>query len=170
MCAGATARDEEDGDLSERILSCPPMSCMNFGCPGHELSRKGLSGCGIDTVRAPVGTWFSLNFTVFDLHIPAATTNVQRIVLVVSPCSQEEVYCPELARPDHPTGQHACGSSDCASRAAILALQPEEEIMIAPTVEFSDSVPRAAVYTLPPGRSASVLTIPGHEGTFISQV
>ena len=39
--SGVVAVDDEDGDLSARVLSCPPASCLAFGCPGHEFAVKG---------------------------------------------------------------------------------------------------------------------------------
>lgn len=142
---------------------------MKFGCPGHESVRKGLSGCGVNTVQASVGTWFSVNFTVSDFNTPPATSSVQRLILVVSPCADQETYCPDLALPVHTTSQYACGTTDCASRAATLALQPEGEIIPAPTVEFSEAVPVSAVYTPPPGTSATSVPIAGHQFTSFSQ-
>lgn len=38
---GVLAVDEEDGNLDDRVLSCPPASCLPFGCPGHEFAVKG---------------------------------------------------------------------------------------------------------------------------------
>lgn len=38
---GPTAHDPEDGDLTARVLACPPESCLWQGCPGHEFSEKG---------------------------------------------------------------------------------------------------------------------------------
>jgi hypothetical protein len=44
VCQGVPeAFDAEDGDLSENVLACPPDKCLPFGCPGHELRRKGVS-------------------------------------------------------------------------------------------------------------------------------
>jgi hypothetical protein len=41
---GAIAQDAEDGDLTSRVFSCPPASCIERGdgCTGHEFSKKGL--------------------------------------------------------------------------------------------------------------------------------
>lgn len=141
---------------------------MLFGCPGHEVARKGLSGCGIDTVQASVGTWFTLNLTVFDWHVPPAIKSVQRLILVVTPCAQEEIYCPELDQ-QSAIAQHVCGTTDCASRSAVLALQPDEETISTPTIEFSQLVPSSAVYSPHTDGSTSVASIPGHEGTVFSQ-
>ena len=38
---GVVARDVEDGDLTSRVLACPPTECLRFGCPGHEFVVKG---------------------------------------------------------------------------------------------------------------------------------
>jgi hypothetical protein len=142
---GVTAWDEEDGDLSKRVLTCPPISCVPFNCPGHEFFRKGLSGCGIDTVSAPVGTVFDLAFTVSDLSIPPATSEVLRHIMVVSPCEESQTYCPDLAKPALSTDEHACGTTDCSSRAAILALQPVQPNLIPLSLEFTQSLPLSAM-------------------------
>jgi hypothetical protein len=142
---GATAWDEDDGDVSKRILSCPPLSCMPFNCPGHELFRKGLSGCGIDTVNAPVGTVFGLKLAVSDLSVPPATFEVVRRIIVVSPCGQGQTYCPALAQPAVVTSEFACGTTDCTSRASLLSLQPAEPPPMPPDIEFSKTLPVSAI-------------------------
>jgi hypothetical protein len=167
--AGATAWDEEDGDLSSNILSCAPDSCMAFNCPGHESFRKGLSGCGINTVNGEVGSVLSLTFSVSDFSYPPATTTVQRLITVISPCKYGEIYCPELAQPAHPSGEHACGSTDCVSRAAILALLPVEPTIVAPSIEFSTAVPVSAVSITPPGSQSSGAALHDHAHTGVSQ-
>lgn len=42
--AGVSAGDAEDGDLTQRVLACPPAACLPFGCPGHEFAVKGAFG------------------------------------------------------------------------------------------------------------------------------
>lgn len=139
--------------MSDRVLSCPPASCMLFNCPGHEFFQKGLSGCGIDTLNAPVDTEFSLKFTVADFSNPPATVSVERRIIVVSPCQHADIYCPELAWPAHATGAHACGSTNCPSRAAILALEASDATQTSPSVKFSTSVPVSALYSVHVGTS-----------------
>lgn len=39
--SGVQAMDPEDGDLTARVLACPPDDCLAFGCPGHEFQVKG---------------------------------------------------------------------------------------------------------------------------------
>jgi hypothetical protein len=139
------AWDEEDGDLSKRVLTCPPIYCVHFNCPGHEFFRTGLSGCCIDTVSAPVGTVFSLPFTVSDLGIPPGTSEVLRHIMVVSPCKEGQTYCPDLAKPALSTDEHACGTTDCTSRAALLALQPVQPTFRPPSIEFNQSLPASTI-------------------------
>ena len=140
---------------------------MPFNCPGHESRVKGLSGCGIDTVSAPVDTIFVLNFVVSDLHTPPAITGVSRMIVVVSPCGAEDIYCADLADPQQPPGSgHACGTTDCASRAAILALQPPEPV--APSLMFSSAVPLTSLSDTQD--SPSPVLIHGHEHRSFSQV
>jgi hypothetical protein len=163
-CAGATAWDAEDGDLSMNVLSCAPSSCMPFNCPGHESFRKGLSGCGIDTVNSPVDNLFLLTFTVSDFSTPPATSYIHRLITIISPCAPGETYCPDLAKPPHSTGEHACGTTDCITRAAILVLVPVERSTAAPSIEFSSAVPVAAVSSTPPGSQPSTAFVysPAH--------
>jgi hypothetical protein len=168
VSAGATAWDEEDGDVSKHILSCPPISCMPFNCPGHESFRKGLSGCGIDTVSAPVDTVFSLVFTTSDLNFPPATSEVVRLITVVSPCGQGQMYCPGLAKPAHATGELACGTTDCISRAAIIALQPIEPTLAAPSIAFSTALPVSAISNTT--YDFLSVYVHGHRDTIIPQV
>lgn len=168
-CTGAQAWDHEDGDLSDHVLSCPPAMCMLFNCPGHETIRKGLSGCGIDTVNAPVNTEFSLQFTVSDFSNPAATVTVERLITVVSPCEQGTLYCHDLAWPAHATGTHACGTTDCLSRVAILALEPPETVQTAPSVKFSTAVPMSAIVTAPAGNDPLSTSAYDEMGISISQ-
>jgi hypothetical protein len=150
---GATAWDEEDGDLSKRILSCPPISCVPFNCPGHELFRKGLSGCGIDTVNAPVGTVFGLAFTVSDLSFPPSTSEALRRIIVVSPCEEGQMYCPALTQPALSSDEFACGTTDCVSRASILELQPIQPTFDPPFIEFSKTLPVSAISNRSAGSS-----------------
>ena len=128
MCAsGPLAFDEEDGFISHRVLACAPNSCLAYGCPGHELHIKGLAlGCGVDTERAPIGTTFTISFTVFDSHRPAASAAINQTITVISPCSLSEIYCPDRAV--------QCAAVPCSLRAAMD--EPEEEY-IPPEVTVS---------------------------------
>jgi hypothetical protein len=38
---GVPAWDEEDGSVTAKVLSCPPKSCLPFGCIGHSFIEKG---------------------------------------------------------------------------------------------------------------------------------
>ena len=103
---------------TDRVLSCPPDACMFFNCPGHESRFKGVFGCRIDAVSAAVDTPFALEFAVPDSQTPPNIATVQRLIVVVSPCGAEEIYCADLADPQQPPGSgHACGTTDCDSRA-----------------------------------------------------
>ena len=152
---------------TDGILSCPPDSCMLFNCPGHEVRVKGLSGCGIDTVSAPVDTLLVLNFVSPDSHTPSAVTRVSRMIVVVSPCGPEHIYCADLADPQQPPGSgHACGTTNCAFRAAILALQLPEPVP--PSLSFSSAVPLTSLSEAQD--SPSPTPIHGHEQQNFSQV
>ncbi|KAK3289149.1 hypothetical protein CYMTET_3420 [Cymbomonas tetramitiformis] len=106
---GATASDAEDGDLSAQVLSCPPASCIEVGCPGHEWAAKGLAGC-INT-SAPVGTLFEVQFVVFDFAMPRQMASAVRTVAIVQPCNSGETVCSD----------HTCSSIDCDLRDSMLA-------------------------------------------------
>ena len=127
--AGALAEDAYGHGLAGRVLSCPPDSCLPFGCPGHEFSRKGLDGCGIDTRDAAVGTQYSLNFVVFDHNVPPLSVTVTRYVSIVAPCTAEEIYCPN-------TPSQMCGSAPCAVREQLADPEPPAP----PKVVFSTAI------------------------------
>lgn len=134
---GATAFDPEDGDVTPRILTCPPDECMPFNCPGHELRRKGIQGCGADTDTAAVGTLIKFDFVVMDLSVPPAVTRATRLVRVVSPCAASETYCPDLDAP------YDCGSSSCSARAALIAAEPPPPEP--PYLSFTAALPPALI-------------------------
>jgi hypothetical protein len=156
--------------VSERVLTCPPIPCAPFNCPGHEFFRKGLSGCGIDTLSAPVGTVFSLEFTVSDLSIPPAASEVLRRIVVVSPCKEGHTYCPDLAKPALSTDEHACGTTDCSSRAALLALQPVQPALIPPSIEFNQSLPVSSISNRSAGSPPFSGFVHGSRATSLVQV
>eukprot|EP00892_Ulva_mutabilis_P001791 jgi/Ulvmu1/11612/UM008_0013.1 len=107
--AGVAAVDPEEGDLTARVLACPPESCLPLGCPGHEFESKGLQGCGIDSVGAPAGTSWLLPFVVFDKHRPAEQASLVKTVTLLAPCSSfTDTYCPGAAAP--------CGPTPCSLR------------------------------------------------------
>ena len=140
---------------------------MPFNCPGHESRLKGLSGCVIDTVSAPLDTIFAVEFVVSDAHTPPATAAMSRLIVVVSPCEPGAVYCYDLADPRQAPGSgHACGTTNCVSRAAILALQPAEPV--APILTFSSAVPVTSVSEA--DGTSTTPPIHGHEHRSFSQV
>ena len=87
---GAVAFDAEDGNLTAKVLSCPPASCLDRGCPGHEFALKGLSGCL--NVSAPVGTTFNISFLVLDSAQPPNINTTSRLVTIVDPCEADEFW------------------------------------------------------------------------------
>ncbi|KAK3237339.1 hypothetical protein CYMTET_52578, partial [Cymbomonas tetramitiformis] len=106
---GAVAYDQEDGDLSASLLACPPASCLDIGCPGHEWAKKGLEGC-VNT-SAAVGSIFNIDFVVFDSAIPANFHAATRVVGIIQPCAVGEELCADLT----------CSSVDCELRDSLLA-------------------------------------------------
>lgn len=135
--AGPTASDPEDGDITHRVLACPPALCLQRGCPGHELQGKGLAGCGVDTVNAPVGTVFNITFTVFDTHRPSSSASIFRLVHVMSPCAQAQVYCPDSAVQ---CADAPCSLRDAMQDAAADAVLPPPEFSLDLSTVAKDSV------------------------------
>ena len=121
--------DHAGTNLTLTILSCPPASCLPFGCPGHEYSRKGLQGC-VETETYPVGAQLVITFTVFDKETPPGSSSVDRLLRVVSPCSGDEIHCPAL--------EQACGTTSCEVREALLG--PEETESEFFILRFDDAV------------------------------
>ena len=60
------------------------------GCFGHELNVKGVGSC-LDTT-ADFNTIFRIRFVVCDNQLPPALSYVERMVTIVSPCSDATPY------------------------------------------------------------------------------
>ncbi|KAK3236708.1 hypothetical protein CYMTET_53167 [Cymbomonas tetramitiformis] len=111
---GVTAMD--DGvNITAKVLVCPPSSCLDLGCPGHELATKGVAAC-IDTVSDPVPRIVEIQFMVFDDAIPAQNASVTRMVTVLSKCESDEVLCGDLS----------CSAIPCEDREALLTTTPDD--------------------------------------------
>ncbi|KAK3274238.1 hypothetical protein CYMTET_17570 [Cymbomonas tetramitiformis] len=124
--SGATAMDDEDGDLTGSVLACPPAACLDVGCPGHEFATKGVQGC-LDTA-AEAGTIFEILFMVLDRGAPALNATATRTITIDSPCEAGQELCLE---------DRVCSSTPCdvrasmqsaltARRRALLADEPPE--------------------------------------------
>jgi hypothetical protein len=87
---GAVAFDAVDGDLTARVLVCPPAACLPFGCPGHEFSREGKLQSCLNT-SAPVGSVFEVAFVVFNSAGGSART--RRVVSIAAPCGVGSERC-----------------------------------------------------------------------------
>ncbi|KAK3282301.1 hypothetical protein CYMTET_9956 [Cymbomonas tetramitiformis] len=99
---GANATDDQAGDLTAKVLSCPPDSCLSTGCAGHEFVKKGMAGC-INTSSA-VGTIFNVTFLVFDTAQPAQSASTSRTITIISPCETGEELCSDFS----------CSAVDCS--------------------------------------------------------
>ncbi|KAK3274662.1 hypothetical protein CYMTET_17162 [Cymbomonas tetramitiformis] len=106
---GASALDAGGRALSNRVLSCPPTSCLATGCLGHEFAQKGLAGC-INT-SAPAGTIFEVRFVVFDDSMPALNGSTSRFITITNPCEVGEYLCSD----------RTCSAIDCDTRDELLA-------------------------------------------------
>lgn len=93
---GGVATDAEDGDLTSEIITCPPDSCLAIGCPLHSFVKKGIQGCGVDTVSSSPDTDYTLKFVVWDRSVPAMMTTAERRIRVMSPCGVNEIYCADI--------------------------------------------------------------------------
>ncbi|KAK3282550.1 hypothetical protein CYMTET_9718, partial [Cymbomonas tetramitiformis] len=120
---GAVAEDAEDGDLTARVLACPPLSCRAAGCPGHEFLSKGLAGCV--NMSADVGTVFDVEFLVFDFAVPCQSASVTRSIFIIQPCDTGEQLCSDLS----------CSSIDCAMRDTLLGAGDVQDTT-PPTITF----------------------------------
>ena len=99
MCEpGATASGPNPNgpgsvDLTNQILSCPPDSCIAYGCPGYEFYSVGLEPCGVNT-SAPIGSSFTVNFVLIQLYgSQVYTVTVSRTINVVAMCSKGQYQC-----------------------------------------------------------------------------
>jgi hypothetical protein len=107
---GATANSSAGKSLTSAVLACPPASCLDFGCPGHEFYTKGLQGCL--NVSAAIDTTFEVEFMVFDQAIPSS---VFRTITITSPCTTIEApyFCHE---------DRTCSSVECDIRDSLAAV------------------------------------------------
>lgn len=90
---GALADDFEDGNITARVLVCPPDSCGQSGtCEGHRFIEKLdlETACGIDT-NAPVGSVFRLRYAVYDSGMLSAAT--ERTILIINKCADGQYLC-----------------------------------------------------------------------------
>lgn len=112
--AGVWSQNDAGHNLTRNVLACPPAECLQYSCPSFAFQHQGLQSCDIDTANAPVGTVYKITFMVHTNTHPAATSTVSRLVRVVSPCQEDEVYCPSALT--------ACGTADCTARTALEAV------------------------------------------------
>lgn len=103
-----------DFECCPQVLACAPASCMSRGCPGYEFSSIGLTACGID-VTAPIGTVYTINFTVLDNGRPPLRASVIRVVTIVNPCGS-----------DFMCDDGICSSSIPSANASVLTTTCEE--------------------------------------------
>ena len=121
---GSLALGAMGESLADSLLVCPPESCMPFGCPGHELWRKGVHSC-VNT-SAPVGTAFSITFVAFSTEgLHASTT---RTVMIDEPCPEGQHWCPA----NSPAGR--CENAAC-SVVELLA----DDSSLPPSLRFDDT-------------------------------
>ncbi|EFJ49748.1 hypothetical protein VOLCADRAFT_89514 [Volvox carteri f. nagariensis] len=119
---GATAIDSTGTvDLTDRVVVCPPSSCLyGGGCSSdllrrHTLASKGLAGCGINTL-APPGAVFNVNFWVWDNARPPNNATVRRTIVIVDPCTDKSApyFCSDGS------GGYLCSPLPCTASASLL--------------------------------------------------
>jgi hypothetical protein len=134
---GGTVTDPEDGDLTDGIVTCPPMQCRPQGCPAHRYSVKGIKGC-VDTTSARIGEEFVINYQVWDKGVPSKSTTASRVLRIVSPCATNEIFCDGL-----PTILQ-CGTLACGARASLVdnsdSLLPPELQLVTPLAAKSNEL------------------------------
>jgi hypothetical protein len=120
MCEpGATAMHDSFGNLTLRVLACPPDACMGQLCKGHEFyTTKGVNGC-INT-NAPVGTVFEIFFKVYDDSSPVVISEVKRSITITTPCADGAKLCS-----DDKTCSRNCTSLDLLSAGSVDTTPPE---------------------------------------------
>lgn len=115
--ASSGAAGSEAGDLTPRVLSCPPESCLPSGCPGHEFAKKGVVGC-LNTSAAE-GAVFAIDFVVFSADaVPPAMAKATRVVQIGPPCKQGLFFC------DGSCIKMSCADAAAAAAAAAAAGSP----------------------------------------------
>ncbi|KAK3262721.1 hypothetical protein CYMTET_28429, partial [Cymbomonas tetramitiformis] len=122
---GVMAVDDNDGDVTNKVLSCPPQECLEVGCPGHEFAVKGIEGCL--STEAAVGTIFEVEFLVFDSAIPPNSARATRTVTIVAPCAEEHHYCED---------DDICTAVTCAEYLELEALLGEPSDTAAPELSL----------------------------------
>ncbi|KAK3235730.1 hypothetical protein CYMTET_54090 [Cymbomonas tetramitiformis] len=145
---GAEADDAEGGNLTARVLSCPPESCLDTGCPGHEFATKGIDGC-LDLGAEP-GSVLELLFVVFDDALPANMATTRRIITVAPPCETGYELCSD----------GVCSGVACEQRMRLLSdstpdsTPPVLILLGAATLRLIYGQPRADLYLSPCASSA----------------
>ena len=117
---GADAYDSVDGNLQNGVLICPPDFCVMYGCPGHELWRKGVASCV--NPLAPVGTVFNVTFTV--INSAGVLVSGIRTVTISPPCNDGQNWCPE----NSPKGR--CEDAKCETVDAMLLEDGKPPLLI----------------------------------------
>lgn len=106
---GATSVDSVDGDITAKVLACPPRECLSTGCAGHEFATKGVRGC-VDTTAA-VGSLQEVLFV--SINSGAIAANVSRVVTILPRCPDSQFEC----------GQ-ACLNVSCAEYSSVTGEVP----------------------------------------------
>lgn len=115
------------------------------------MAPAGLQGCGVDTVNGALGSEFGIDFVVFDRDRPPATTSLRQSIIVTSPCSSSQTYCPGKAA--------TCGVGPCSLRADAEppAVRPDIVVNVSAATPF----PVTWSNVSQDGRQAEVLQLYG---------
>ena len=131
---GVSAYDSVGTSLSYNVLACAPPSCAAAAaCPAYAFAQGGISGCGVNS-SAPVGTLYTLVFSVHSADSRVAAASVSRRVLVVDRCDLPFNNCGDV-----------CVEVPCATLAIVEAIHgpvtPRPPLF---TFGFAQSSPAAA--------------------------
>mgnify|MGYP001806780519 CR=1 FL=1 len=152
------ATDLEDGNLSSQIALCPPStsssaSCVSTQCRAHWPDRKQPVDCGVDTMTGAIGTTYRLQLVVYDSA--GASVAAERVVTVVSPCTEGKYYCiVEGSYASDGSQSFECLDKSCEDHAALQAS----------VAALSVNETRAHLYLLPALHSANLTQVRGSAG------
>ena len=139
--------------------ACRRVSPTQHSFPLTVESLAGLAGCGVATETAAIGTQFTVEFLVFDRHVPAASASVTKTITVVSPCTDFQLFCPGL--------QPECAADlPCALRSEPSEEQPLSRLAASPESAF----PSGAVVFSADANAATVHTVCGYPPSVILDV
>jgi len=111
MCDLGVIAMDDGVDISENVLVCPPSTCMDQLCPGHEFNKKDVGLC-INT-RRDVGTVITVDYVVYDSAMPPNIVTLTRSITIETPCEGGDYLCSD----------GTCSAVDCDARDRLAQLE-----------------------------------------------